>query len=487
MPLSPPSEVVLFLNVCGIPYPDVNEDHVREMARHVREFAAKTRKTSDGATSVVRGLGSSWSGQSYDALCAYWERLTGSGIAELHRACKVLATSLDTAATVITAIKAAVIAELTVLATSYTTSLAASIATSGASAALTVAISTAARRLCSAMRDTIIAYLMGEVIGKALEPLEKIVSDFIEGLIRNAPVSPGRRRSANTPLDIDIDAVKRAAELLDAYADEMLGHAADLTRHLQNLDFSTPAANDTFAPPQHHASALQAPRWPEPEPHSPDRASSASHSGIGSTSSAGGGPRSGVHSASMGGHAGIEGSRIGESGSVATGQPYRNTAPWLHTAAVPNSVANPAPLGAHAAEYSSSTSPGNGSADAPAAQHSGISSPWKASLGSVLPQQQDSAHAPPATPMRGGAPGSNNRRPRRTPPVSDAAPRTEPTLDVVAGVTTPWSKDGVRHPQPPDAISGVSAAEHTPPPTLPETGGSGAVIVHADQAATRRP
>jgi hypothetical protein len=66
MPIEMPHEVALFLNFCGVPYPDINEDDVRRLGEHVREFAGNVQQTHQSATRAVKDMGSVYSGYSYE-------------------------------------------------------------------------------------------------------------------------------------------------------------------------------------------------------------------------------------------------------------------------------------------------------------------------------------------------------------------------------------------------------------------------------------
>ncbi|MFF0454382.1 hypothetical protein [Nocardia africana] len=51
-----PHDVALFLNYAGVPYPDINEDQVRALGTHVRNFANGVADTHDTATGVITDM-----------------------------------------------------------------------------------------------------------------------------------------------------------------------------------------------------------------------------------------------------------------------------------------------------------------------------------------------------------------------------------------------------------------------------------------------
>jgi uncharacterized protein YukE len=126
-----PGEVVSFLQFIGVNWPNVNEDKVRELASHVREFAESVDDTHQGSTATIKRLGGYYQGASYEALLAKWAQLSNSHMSELIQACHTVATALDVAADVIVGMKVEAIAELAVLAATFIADQAAAVATLG--------------------------------------------------------------------------------------------------------------------------------------------------------------------------------------------------------------------------------------------------------------------------------------------------------------------------------------------------------------------
>ncbi|MGW4767742.1 WXG100-like domain-containing protein [Nocardia sp. NPDC004278] len=238
MAIEIPHEVALFLNFCGVQYPDVNEDDVRTLGRQVQNFAAKVQNTHESATGVIKEMGSVYSGYSYEQLLATWGRMSATHMADLDAACTVVAKALDLAADVITVVKVAVLAELAALAASY-----AAIIATPAGPAAGPSLAAAARRICDQMAQNLLGYLVAEVIGKAIEPLEHTIDRMINGVAYDAAshllgVSPPSSSSVS-PLHIEPDEVLRYAKVLDDHADEIMRHAADFADEVAKLDFTT--------------------------------------------------------------------------------------------------------------------------------------------------------------------------------------------------------------------------------------------------------
>ncbi|MEV6325742.1 hypothetical protein AB0M45_31935 [Nocardia sp. NPDC051787] len=262
MAIDLPHEVAFFLNLCGIPYPDINEDDVRALARHVRTFASQVRDTHNSATGVVDDMGEVYSGESYDQLVASWASMSSTNMDRLEDACKVVEQALYAAATVITVVKVAVLAELAALAAAYM-----SIMVTPPLAPSAPLVAAAARRICHQMQECLIGYIAAEVIGRAIEPLEQAIDDMIRGIVydatRHALGVPAPSNSPK-PLRIEPDEVHRFAKLLDDHADDIMKHAATFAENVSTLDFTTPARFDDVA--DRLAPEMVSPTGPSPTP-----------------------------------------------------------------------------------------------------------------------------------------------------------------------------------------------------------------------------
>ncbi|WP_433710622.1 hypothetical protein ACQP2U_30460 [Nocardia sp. CA-084685] len=238
MAIEIPHEVALFLNFCGVQYPDINEDDVRMLGHQVQNLAANVRNTHESATGVIKDMGSVYSGHSYEQLLATWGRMSATHMAGLDAACKVVATTLDIAADAIAVVKVAVLAELAALAMSY-----AAIIATPAGPTAGPALAAAARRICDQMEQNLLGYLVAEVMGKAIEPLEHTVDRMINGIAYDAAShllgAPPPSNSSLPPLHIEPDEVRQYAKVLDDHADEIMRHVADFDDKVAMLDFTT--------------------------------------------------------------------------------------------------------------------------------------------------------------------------------------------------------------------------------------------------------
>lgn len=242
MSIELPSEVVWFLGVIGVNWPNVDEDQVRAFAGHVRDFANNVENTHQAATSTIQQMGSSYSGNSYEQLVATWARMSNDHMTELVDACHVVAEALDLAADGIVAAKVAAIAELVALAASFIADQAAAVATFGIAEAGLALIEEAGKKLINALIQQLEQQILGQVIQAAVAPLEQVVEKALGGLVfkgleaaLGAPSGGGAAVGAS--FGIVPDELLSHANAMQGHADTVAGHAATLAANVSSLNF----------------------------------------------------------------------------------------------------------------------------------------------------------------------------------------------------------------------------------------------------------
>ncbi|MBO0853723.1 MAG: hypothetical protein J2P18_08145, partial [Nocardia sp.] len=155
------------------------------------------------------------------------------------RTCGVIGGALDGLAEVIRAAKIAVFAELAGLAVSYGTALAGAIATDGLSLALAEAAKAAARKLCSALEQMLLAEILNKVIDQAIKPLEHVIDNFVHGALFDA-ARDALDVPATNQLRVDPDEIDRYANVFDDLADDILGHGQRFADQAGRLTFTMP-------------------------------------------------------------------------------------------------------------------------------------------------------------------------------------------------------------------------------------------------------
>ncbi|MGW1740607.1 WXG100-like domain-containing protein [Nocardia sp. NPDC001965] len=240
-----PSEVVFFLQVCGIPYPDVDVDQVRELGQSVSEFAADVRESYEEATAALKDMQSVMSGNSYQTILVVWSFDHGK-MSELDTLFNITAKALDIAADVIEAFQIAVLIELAALAASFIANM-----FTPAGPVTGPLIAAAARQIAKSLAEALMWYIAAEVMMKAIQPLLEKFDHFIrDTLLPPDAVLPDP--GSNQQVHLDPDEALRYIDLLEKRADEMLSHADKFGDKLDGFDFQTPGLD---VPPA---------EWPSP-------------------------------------------------------------------------------------------------------------------------------------------------------------------------------------------------------------------------------
>jgi len=165
-------------------------------------------------------MGSAYSGSSYEQLVATWARMTNSHMHELVDACYTVATAVDVAADAIVAAKLAAIGELVGMAAAFVADQAAAVATFGIAEAGEALVVEGAKKLVNALVNQLEQHILGEVIGKAVGPLEAVVERALGGLVFHGLESARASRGSGA-----------VGASFSAAPQELLGHAKRLQRH----------------------------------------------------------------------------------------------------------------------------------------------------------------------------------------------------------------------------------------------------------------
>ncbi|WP_280691162.1 WXG100 family type VII secretion target [Kitasatospora sp. GAS204B] len=230
------------LQFIGVNWPNVNEDKVRELASHVREFADSVDGTHQKATGTVNAMAADYQGSSYEALVASWAHLSSSHMSELVDACHTVATALDAAAGVIVGMKMQAIGELGGLAVTFAADQAAAVATFGLAEAGMALIVEGAEQITDYLEQQLEQYIIGQVIEAAITPLVGVVAKAVNGLAFEAVSGvlgvSGTGGAGGTGFKIDPAALEDHAETMNGHAQEVAGHAQVLRGKLAGVDFT---------------------------------------------------------------------------------------------------------------------------------------------------------------------------------------------------------------------------------------------------------
>lgn len=239
MAIELPEAVVRLLSVIGINFPEVNEDHVRELGSHVRVFAESVSQTHQDATNTITQMGHSYQGASYDALVQRWGEMSSQHMTALQDACRAATTAMDVAADFIVAQKVAAIAELAVMAAAFVADQAAAAVTFGLSEAALPLIEIGARKLCEALEQQLTQYVVGEVVGAAIKPLVDVVEKAVSGFAFQAGGSgTAAGGSVGRSLMMEPGQLTAQARAMLDHADTMQQHAETFSSNVSALTFT---------------------------------------------------------------------------------------------------------------------------------------------------------------------------------------------------------------------------------------------------------
>jgi uncharacterized protein YukE len=236
-----PGEVTWFLGAVGILWPAIDEDQVRLLARHVRTFAQNIDTTHEAASSTIGQMSAAYQGSSYERLVATWARMSNEHMHELIDACRTVAAAVDVAADAIVAAKLAALGELAGLAASFIADQAAAVATFGLAEAGEALIIEAAKKLVNGLINQLEQHLLGEVMGRAVEPLEQVVERALGGLVfegaQSALGAPSSAGGVGASFKVVPDELMGHAQRLRGHADEIAGHAQALAAAVAGVSF----------------------------------------------------------------------------------------------------------------------------------------------------------------------------------------------------------------------------------------------------------
>jgi hypothetical protein len=240
MSIELPDQVVWLLNLIGVNWPNVDEDQVRLFGQHVRTFASNIDDTHQAASATINQMNEAYSGASYEQLMQTWGRMSKDHMNGLVDACHVAATALDGAADVIVGAKVAAIGELVALAASFVADQAAAVATFGAAEAAEALVVTAAKKVVNGLTQQLEQHILGEVIQKAVEPLERTVERAMGGLVFKGvedAVGVSGADAAGSGFGIVPDALLGHATKLHSHADEVANHAQTFAHNVAGVSF----------------------------------------------------------------------------------------------------------------------------------------------------------------------------------------------------------------------------------------------------------
>ena len=239
MAIELPGPVVDLLQFFGINWPTINEDSVRELAGHVRQFGQNMDSVHQDASATISNMGQAYQGASYEALLDLWANRSTKHLQEMTDGCTVVADALEAGADVIVGMKLAAIGELVALAASFVADQAAAVATFGLAEAALGAIEAAAREIIDALVQQIIGYLTAEIVSAALQPLLAKVASAVEGWAFQALASSAGAGSVGASFMVQPQDVVAHSAVMRGHAKTAAGHAQTFRAAVVGVSFTS--------------------------------------------------------------------------------------------------------------------------------------------------------------------------------------------------------------------------------------------------------
>ena len=238
MAIELPGPAVDLLQFFGINWPTINEDSVRELAGHVRQFAQNMDSVHQDASGTIQNMGNAYQGASLVALLDMWANKSSRHLQELTEACHVVASALEAGAEVIVGMKWAAIGELAALAVSFVADQAAAVATFGLAEAALAAIEMAARKAVDYLVQQIIGYLTSEIVGAALQPPLGKVTTALEGWAFQEMSSAVGGGSVGASFMVHHDDLVAHSAVMRGHAETAAGHAQSFRAAVAGVSFA---------------------------------------------------------------------------------------------------------------------------------------------------------------------------------------------------------------------------------------------------------
>jgi hypothetical protein len=224
-----------FLWAAGIPWPAINECDVQKFAQLVREFSTAVTTTHQNATQAIQAIAQNYQGPATQAMTSGWSNLTDTQVNMLTTACSALATALDLGADWIIAQKLSCLAALAWMAGEIVADQLLAVETLFVSELVAVGTYVLARKMMAAFVAALEQYVMGEIIGAAIQPFIAKLASFTAGLDWSKSGA-----TAGPPVQVQLApaAVTAQTSVLQGLATSLNSQVAGLTSQLQALQFT---------------------------------------------------------------------------------------------------------------------------------------------------------------------------------------------------------------------------------------------------------
>ncbi|MFJ9901898.1 hypothetical protein ACIRVK_03145 [Streptomyces sp. NPDC101152] len=240
MAINLPHWLAEVINVLGFDWPEIDEDQLREAARHLRKYAHDAESSHDRSHKIVTGdLQEVYAAQSYTALAQAWAGQSSKHMKELIEACRMLATALDDAAIGVEAMKDKCIVQLGIAAGELGLDVAASAVTLGLSDLAAAAEVEVQQRLMNGIMQNFEREVVSLLVGKITGPIKEKIDHSVEKLLFAEIAQEALGAPPAARMKLDYDAILGHANTIKGESKANLDGGRTLRHNTGHLTFKT--------------------------------------------------------------------------------------------------------------------------------------------------------------------------------------------------------------------------------------------------------
>ncbi|MCQ4079462.1 hypothetical protein NGB36_02310 [Streptomyces sp. RB6PN25] len=239
MAINLPHWLVEIVGVLGFNWPEIDEDQLREAAKHLRSYADECERSHDKTHGVITGdLPQVYKAQSYTALAQVWSEQSSGHMKDMIEACRLFADGLEIAAVGVEGMKGEVIAQLVIAAAEFVADQAAAVVTFGIAEAAEVVFLEAQNKILNAIMQRFESEVIGKLVNATLGPAEEQVERAAQRLMF---MEAGQLAVGGPPpaLALDTDAIRAHGETLKGEADANMEGGRSFANKVGALTFTT--------------------------------------------------------------------------------------------------------------------------------------------------------------------------------------------------------------------------------------------------------
>jgi len=234
-----PHWLVEIMGILGFNWPEIDEDQLREAAKHLRSYAEECEQSHGRTHGIVNGeLQRAYTAQSYTALAQVWADQSSGHMKDLIEVCRLLADGLDVAAIGVEGMKGEVIVQLGIAAAEFAADQVAAVATAGLAEAAEPIFIEAQNRIINAILQRFESEVVGALVNSTIGPIMERIDQSVQRLLfaEVAHLSIGGQVPA---LKLDTAAIRTHGEMIKREADANINGGRDFSNKVGALTFTT--------------------------------------------------------------------------------------------------------------------------------------------------------------------------------------------------------------------------------------------------------